>query len=487
MAETVITRVTSSVRRAIDAGHKADRGLAALVVRAFTPASAATKSSPARPGVSAGRVAYLPAAEADLESLARSPTVFAAIQHRVQGITSYPIKVYRGYSLGGTTLEPLDPSRVPWVGRMHRLLQTPDPRSIDLLAPIPGESLHAQIIVDLLVAGNYFIAPTLDPYGWPVGLMRLHPKCCAIERRGGRDMIVYRNGAEVREYDRFSVFHGRLVSWQSSGQGEMGTGAGAALAALVEAEYTALVQTAAVVRQGGADVMVTANSPAGANFLSVPANRVEIRDQVSGALEGAKGQRVIVLSSDVKVTSTGLDPADLRASETLTAANKYEMQALGVVPVAVGGEGTYATAVHQLRVQAEKDLGIANIIEASFFRPLARQFARAAGGQWLGRVDEVTARYDLSSHPGYTYQQKDAIERAIMLVEGLGYTPAAAIGEVGLDFTAPTGQPTASTLPGVPGPAPGSTKAPRRPIGDGEDPAPRVAQTVADLFKVGAN
>jgi hypothetical protein len=74
-----------------------------------------------------------------------------------------------------------------------------------------------------------------------------------------------------------------------------------------------------------------------------------------------------------------------------------------------------------------------------------------------------------------------------MLVEGLGYTAAAAIGEVGLDFTAPTGQPTASTLPTPPGPVPGSTKTPPPPIGDGEDPVPRVAQTVADLFQVGAN
>lgn len=465
------------------------------LARVLVSGDRATRSPPNRPGITSGK-ATLPRAEEDLHALATSPTVFAGITRLALGMTVYPIRCYRGFSMGGRRAEPLDPELVPWVAKFLRLLQHPDPASADQLFPEAGETLIAQIVADLRLTGNFFVAPWLSMDGDIVGLRRLHPQCCSIDT--AKDLIIYRNGSEVREYPRRSVAHGHLLSWQRNGQGEMGTGAGTSLAPLVDAEATALRQTAAMVRQGGADLVVQGKGAAGMTFMRNPENRQKTVRDLTTAITAENGRRIMALSDELELKDSGLKPADLQAPAMLGAARGNQLVAIGVVPVAVGMEsGTYATAVQQYRSQAEQDEGLASVIESALLRPLARHFARRQGGHWALRLDEVTARIDLSSHPGYAYLRTDAIGRMEKL-QRMGWTAKQA-GEIeGMDLPAPEGtsmmdmlltssnaaDPNAdpNAAPGTPGPVPGSHKDPRRPVGDG---APRVAASLRllkDLF-----
>ena len=361
----------------------------------------ATRTPPPRPGIASGRVVSQTRAEADLQTLALSPTVYAAITERAFSIASYPVSVSYGYAFGGNRPDLLDPERVPWVGSLLRLIQSPDPADTLTIFPrTPGEGLIAQIVADLLLTGNFWVAITQDKAGNIIGLERLHPRLVTLERSGAMDNPVeewvYRPTVGLpRRYLRGQVAHGRLLSWQATGAAEIGTGAGSPLEPLVQAEYRALRQTASVIQQGGADVVITGEDAQTKAFLSNEKNRNEVRDRAIEALSGGPdgSRRVVVLPGSLKMDKSGLEPADLKAPELMDSARDSELRALGCTPVVVGSDsGTFATAAYQHRVQAQKDQQVANIIEGALLRPLARHFARMAGGRWAVRFDQVTAK-----------------------------------------------------------------------------------------------
>lgn len=435
---------------------------------------AALRRPPPRGGVSSGRVASPINAERDLGAMESSPAVLAGVTRLALSFTTFPVRVYLGFSVGGDkSLTPIS-SDVPWVAAFLRLLQTPDHTNADELAPEPGDSLFAQIVADLVVAGIFFVAPTLTDKGDVIGLRRLHPKLCTFERTNGQEWVVYRTPTDTMWYPRRQVFVGHMPSWAADGRGELGSGAGAALYDLNTAEATALRQTALITRQGGADLRIVAADAAGAALLRDKPAREKLVREATEALEGEGGRRVYALGGNIRIEDAGLKPADLQAEKLLQYAPNVQLMALGVVPAAVGRDASnYANGVLQWRAQADMDEGRAQVIEAHFLRPLARRFARQYGGRMAQRLDEITARHDLSSHIGYAYVRTDAYTRAVMLVEGLGYTVEQAVAAEQLDLPKPLGTPRASTQPGTPGPVPGSTKPePRRPVGDGGDPAP---------------
>lgn len=445
------------------------RGAVSWAQRAVTSGIASLRTQPARPGSTSGRVASSPTAERDLQAMTTSPGAFAALTRSALSFTTYPIRAYYGYSVGGTRPRPLDPEdpSSAWVGRLLRLLQTPDPASAGALFPRPGEGMIAQIVADLKACGVFVIVPTLQA-GEIVGLTRLHPGCCSIERTYMGEELVYRNGSEYRRYPRDSVCIAPLLSWARGGQSELGTGAGAALYHLIAAEAAALEQTATTIRQGGADVLLTGANETGEAMLSNEKVRKDLVKSVTEQLAGV-GRRVMALGGHVKMVDAGLKPADLRAPEMLKAALSAILMALGVVPVAIGaGEGTYATAVQQYRVQAEMDQGIAVVIEAYLLRPLARHFAQRAGGIWAQRLDMVTAAIDLSSHPGNTYLQTDALKRMESIMR-MGWTNEQAADHQNIDLPKPLGVVALNGSPVDPGPEPGSHKDPREPVGSGTD------------------
>lgn len=438
--------------------------------RAALRVAAALRRPPPQLGFASGRVASGQRAERDLRALATSPTTYAAVTRRALSLTTYPIRVYQGYAYSGHALDALDPATTPWVASLLRLLQTPNETEGGALFPEPGEALIAQIAADLILTGNFWVAPVLDADGRPIGLHRLHPRCVTIERAGGVEEVVYRSGFEVRRYPRREVSHGHLLSWEASGQSTLGTGAGSALEHLVAAEARALEHTATVIEQGGADLRVVAKSAAAMEMLKDPRRREELLSKVVSTLATA-GRRVFLFGGDVTVEDAGFKPADLQAPELLAAASRAELVAAGCVPVAVGAEaGTYATAVQQYRVQAEQDEAIAGVIEAALLRPLARRFAALAGGMVARRPDTITCRIDLGQHPGYAYLRTDAINRMRELV-AMGWLPDQAAEIEGLDLPEPLGEPSAAPAQ-APGPAVGSHKPPRRPVGDAQDPNP---------------
>lgn len=468
-------------------------GAVVYFARAALSRVRALRSAPPRAGITTGRAATPSRAEEDLSALATSPTVYAALNRLAFGLTVYPIRVYRGYGMGGNP-EPLDPARVPWVGSYLRLLAKPDPADLDALFPAtPGEHLIAQVVADLKMAGVALIAPTVNAGGDVIGLTRLHPRLCTLVRHGGEEFWEYRVwGAETRLYPRRSVACLRLLSWNADGRGELGVGAGAALAPLIESERLALEQTAAMIQQGGADIVVTAKDASGAGYLQVEENRKEVVKHLTTALSGGPdgGRRVFALPANLEVKDAGLKPADLKSPEAMREARTSALMALAVVPVEVGGDAaTYATAAIQQRVQAEQDEWLVALLEAFWLRPLAQHFARRAGGLWERRADEVTARIDLSSHPGNIAIRSESIDRMRKLVE-LGFSTKQAAEAEGVDLPEPEGPPMLGGVPfGAPPAAPSS--APRPPVGQSgtvggeppvnpDEPAPRK---VADLFR----
>lgn len=442
----------------------------------------ALRRAPAPLGISSGKVARNAEAESEAGSLARSPTVYGATTWRSLTLATYPLIVGEGYGVG-RDFSPIDPAKTPWAASLLRLLSMPDPAdwSPDALFPAhPGEtSLLAQIFADLL-SGNAWIAPILSDSGEVIGLSRLHPARVTLERREGAEVWVYRvPGRPDQVYPRRTVAHLRLLSWQASGAGELGTGPGAPLAPLVAAESEALRQTANVVQQGATDVLITGKSPAANEFLKLKKNREEVAAQASEHLAGGTSgrQRVMVVSGDLDVRDLGLKPADLRAPETLLAARSAELMALGVTPIMAGSDaGTYATAIQQLRVQLLNDQGLCYLIEVALLRPLARHFASRAGGRWATKADRVTCRIDLSGHPGQSYLRSEALARAEVLTR-LGWTAAQAAEIEGLELPDPEGTPAApSPSAAPPGALPEEPGAPRRPLGE---PAPRLVSILA--------
>lgn len=448
------------------------------ITRLYAAGAAALRAPLPRLGISMGRVAALPMAEADLSAMATSPTVYSALTRSALETIIHPIRVYRGYSVSGGDLEPIDPRErgALWVGALLRVLQTPDPASADELAPEPGEALIAQILADLKMAGAFVVAPVLSERGWVVGLTRLHPKCCSIERTAAGEEVVYRSGSDHRRYPRRSVFIGHLLSWAADGRAEFGVGAGTPLRPLLRAEAAALAQTANMIEQGGADLRIRGKGATGKSFMALKENREKAIATVTESIVSPNGRRVIAFSDDLELDDGGLKPTDLRAPELMAAARGHELAATGTVPAWVGHDaGTYATAVVQLRVQACMDEGYAAVIEAYFLRPLARHFAktRGAGTMDARRADEITARIDLSAHPGYAQLRTESYARMKVLVHDLGFTVEQAAAAEHLDLPAPRGEilsKGASTDPGTPGPELGShNQGPRDPVGDNGD------------------
>lgn len=420
--------------------------------------------APASPGAAYGTIAHRPLAEQHLQQFALSPTVYAAALRRGRSLGNYPFVVLRDEDV-------VDPRREPWAGELLALLESPDPedaggsRDPMWLAPIePGEGLIAQLVVDLLLEGWATCIPTAGRGGRLAGLTRAHPKTMSLVRGG--EAWARKVDGRVELYDRRAVFCLRNPSWEATGQGELGTGAGAVLEPLVAAERQAMIKSAMVIEQGGADVVVSATTPAAVQFLSNPANREKVKHDLQSALSMRDGGRVIVLGGDLDAKSIGLTPADIQAPQLLVAARSAELMALGVTPVAIGGDATnYATAALQYRVQAELDEALAAVFEAYLLRPLAQHYHRVAG-RGVGRI---TCRMDLSSHPGYAYARTEAIDRMLKLVE-LGWSAEQAADIEQLNLPKPKGTPRAA-VPAPQAPAkPSADKDEGKALGDGGEP-----------------
>lgn len=446
---------------------------------AWTSALANLRNPPPSPGMT-GTIAGSPTAEMDLKRLASSPSVYAAVTRRALGLLVYPVRVSRGWG-PGQPKEVIDPTRAPFAQTLLRLLARPDPADVGRVFPArPGMLVLAQVLADLLLAGNAFLRLQRGPGGGLVGLHRLHPQAVLLVRMpDGSERWEYRPAGrlgEAESYERGDVAHLRLLSWERSGAGELGTGAAEPLRDLLDAERSALESTAAVVSQGGADVRITGKSAAMANYLRDEKNRREVADQAADALSAGKtGRRVFVVGGDLEVTDSGLKPADIQAPEVLDAARMAALMAIGVVPVEVGADaGSYATAVQQVRVQYELDLHLAMILEVCLLQPLAQALAAAGGGRWAQRASEITAWIDLATHPGAQLIRTEAIGRMVQLV-GMGWTASQAAEAEGIELPEPEGQPMSAN----PFAAPPPSQGPRRPVGDGSSATEATSEPAA--------
>lgn len=438
-------------------------GSVSVLYRATLAQMGVTSQPPRTPGAAYGTIAARPMAESDLQQIAQSPVVYAAAMRRARSFGNYPFIVLADE-------ETLEPRKTPWVAELLRMLQNPDPDDLSSrgdpqwLAPVePGEGLIAQLVVDLLMEGVAYVIPTAGQKNRIAGLTRAHPKTMKLTQ-GGQSWTHTVDGRQTM-YPRRAVFCLRNPSWEASGQGELGTGAAQVLAPLVAAERAALIKSAMIIDQGGADVVVSAKTPQAAMFLSNPQNREAVKKDVESALSMRDGGRVIVLGGDLEAKDLGLKPGDIQAPELMVAAKSAELMAIGCTPVAIGGESAnYASAALQYRVQAELDEALASVFEAYMLRPLAQHYARIAG---KGIVDAslVTCRMDLSSHPGYAFARTEALDRMQKLI-AMGWTAEQASDIEQLGLPKPKGEPKAATAPVAvtPNPEPppaGDTSTPR--------------------------
>lgn len=433
----------------------------------FTGRAAARAALPTGIGVATARIASGRSVAGGASMLQASPTTYAALMRRSLSLAGYPVRAYEGYGAGDTTTTVLDPDVVPWAAKLARLIELPSPADrARLLGPYPtepGEMLIAQVVCDVLGTGNAWVAAHTDRAGDIVGQQRLMAAYLTLEVRGGVEGWRYAPpGPDVWWYPRQQVAHIRLL--RSGTERVLATGAYPALAPLLQAEGAAMRQTAAVVEQGGADVIVSGKDPTSIAFLSQDANRTKIAQQLTEALTGGPDQRrVMVLGGALDVRDSGLTPADLRAPELMTAARSADLLALGVTPVAVGLDaGPYSAAVQQYRVQAELDEQLASVLEVCWLRPLAQEMARREGGQWARQAHRVSCRLDLSTHPGWAFLRTEALGRMSSLVD-LGWTPEQAAGIEGLDLPTPEGEINPNRSPAPP---PAAEAAPARPVGE---------------------
>jgi len=420
-----------------------------------------------------------PGAVSELELMAQSPAIYAALMHRCIGLQVYPLTCYV-QSPGGRVVEPIDPATEPWAASLLRLLQRPDPADVGRVFPRePGERLMAQLKADLLMTGTAHVRVQEGDARRIIGLHRLHPGAVQVEYVNGKRVIVYRpaTGVEQRFPDE-QVCTIALLSWQASAAAEIGVGAAQPLSDITRAEVAAMARTTTAIEQGGVDLAVEATTPEAAMLLMDEQQRERLGAEVTESL-GKEGRRVHIPSGGYKLTELGLKPADLRAPETQSAARAAQLMALGVVPVMVGSEAaTYATAAAQLRVQYSLDLELVTWLEASLLRPLAQHFATVEGGtRWAGRASRVTCAYDLASHPGALAARSEAIDRALKLFS-MGWTAAQAAEAEQLDLPEPEGVP----MPAAPA-APTGRPTPAQ---NGSEPAAPVGQggrTLGDLFR----
>lgn len=407
------------------------------------------KQIPQRPGISHGRVAGKPRAEAHLGLLRRSPNLYAAVTQRALSVATYPpIILNNGRTVAAT-------GAYSWGRDFMLLLGAPSPMEVDDIFPRQtGIGLLAQVVADLLMVGDAYVVPTLTSAGRPIALTRLHPRCVSLRRLSSGDYVDYMPtaGGRVTTYPAGQVAHLRLLSAASGGAEEMGLGAGESLEALVNAGAEAVEKAGVLISNGGVDIILKPNSPAGAAMLMDEATREQIVERARTALEGGHdGQRrIMALGGDFTLEPAGFEPADLQATDLLTAAHDAELSAVGVTPIMVGGQSTnFATAAMQLRVQYELDSSLVEVLSASLLTPLARAFARAASR--TTDPSAFTATLDLATHPGAMAMRTEAIGRMERLIL-MGWSPEQAARVEGIDLPRPEGQP-AAPAPTAPKPA----------------------------------
>lgn len=417
----------------------------ATYTRATLAQMGLSPTPPTRAGASRGTFGARPRADEHLRQMALSPTVFAAAMRRARTFGDYPFVVL----VDGV---PVEPREVPWAKAMLELLQNPDPEYLTtrgdvtgIAALVPGEGLIAQLVVDILLEGVAWILPTAGRGQSVAGLTRLHPRCVKLVMGGA--YVEHTQDGRATRYPRRSVFCITNPSWQATGEGQLGVGAGEVLEPIVAAERVAMEKTASIIAQGGADVVVTGSDNAGKMLLSNETNRTKITKEVSDALAMTTGSRVIALGGPIELNPLGLTPSDIQAPTLMEAAHKAELMAMGVVPVAIGeNSANFATAALQYRVQAELDEAVASMLEAYWLRPLAQHYARAFGGLRVSESGRVTCRLDLSDHPGYVSARGEAITRMGALVD-LGWSPVQAAAFERLPLPKPEGQPRRSAPP----------------------------------------
>lgn len=417
-------------------------------------------------------------AESDLAALGTSPAVYSAVMLRAYSMANYPIVILERMEDGSE-----NPVTEPWAADMLRILETPDPADLGAIFPqMPGEQLVAQIIADLLLPGDAYLVPTLSPKGTIIGLSRLHPRSVSAEVRHGEDGWLYLSPYGDREwYPRRAVMHATSLSYQANAQGVFGVGAAGPLKHLVAAEATALEQTATMIEQGGADIVISGKSPAMMTWLKNPENRKSLEADMSIALAGKGGRRAFVIGGDLEMNDAGLKPSDLRAPELMGAVRPAAQSALGATPIALGeaGGSNFATAAISMRVQFWHDEILASRLEACWLRPMAQHFAKQSGGRSAARASRYTARIDLSTHPGMAYIRTDAIDRMEKMTK-MGWTADQAAGIEQMAWPKPEGTPA----PSAPANAPGASGQPR-PLGDA--PAGGPGRTLGNLFRATSN
>ncbi len=266
-----------------------------------------------------------------LSAIAVDPWIYAAATTVALDMAGIPLKVRRG---DGADALVLDDHPV------LELLRYPSSR-------MPASQFHAQLWLDLIATGIFFVLVLRDNRKKPVGLIRLHPERCRIlaDKTSQIEAVEYEAGDERIRYAWEDILVGSLPSWEEGPQGLYGTGAIRSLKDDIESSIQLKKRTKESARKGRPDFLATPKVP---EISASASQRDGIQRELNRRLKDLDAG-VWVTPPDMDITVLTQTLKDLQGSEQLDRIRQGVMAVFHVPPIKLGLEtANYATSNNQL-------------------------------------------------------------------------------------------------------------------------------------------
>lgn len=308
---------------------------------------------------------------------------------------------------------------------------------------MPPTLWRRQMIQDLLLTGNsYTLMLTAPGSGRLAALVRLEPELVEVLPGEGKTVRGYAYGeATTTIYDAADVVHIRQTSWRSGVESIIGQGGIEPLRTELAGEHAASQRWQEEAGRGRAGMIVSPkeDGPGAAGLMPDVAPKVLQRIQAQLYKHGAAA-----IGAGIDVNLLPFSARDMEFIQAREWTRDAVLAVFGVAGTRVGlPNANYATARESSRVYWQNLKGLLALIEDGY-----AQIAERAGRPG----DRIV--HDLSDVEVLQESRSDRLERAKMLVEVFGMTPADALAYEGFDdvtpemFSQPAGQAEAAPAPG---------------------------------------
>ena len=288
--------------------------------------------------------------------------------------------------------------------------------------------LRAQVITDLVLAGNVYLLVLVGSRGEPVGLQRLHPAKVQKVFEPTGEIAAYHVdvGGRFVDYSPNAIVHIRGISWEADARGEYGQGAARPLDADIRADR-ALAESSR--RSASSARPVATFSPASDKTTWSTSQVRDMTAVVKRMLDDHDGGAAVLAGHGV-LTPLGWSPREMEGVAQRTWTRDLILAVLGVPPSRVGlPTANYATQHEQMATYWQTLISRLALLEEAY-TAIARQF----------RGPMVTISHDLSLVQPLQPNQTEALGRITAHI-GNGMDPLRAYhlegySEVGPEFFA---------------------------------------------------